>query len=162
MRNGFFYDTPIGAIGIAEVDGFISHVCFCGEQRVSFRRRNLVGFDVSETPLIQKTAAQLFEYFSGQRTQFCLPLLVNGTDFQRTVWNALQTIPFGETRCYQEVATQICNPKASRAVGMANHRNPLAIVIPCHRVIGRNGCLTGYAGGLPAKQYLLELEKRHA
>jgi methylated-DNA-[protein]-cysteine S-methyltransferase len=155
MKKMFFHDTPIGAIGIAEEDERISRVCFCGE-------KNLAGFEVCETPLIRKAVVQFEEYFSGKRRQFCLPLLLSGTDFQRAVWNALQTIPFGETRSYQEIAVLLGRPKASRGVGMANHHNPLAIVIPCHRVIGSDGSLTGYAGGLPAKQYLLELEKRHA
>ena len=115
-------------------------------------------FEIKETPLVKKTAAQLNEYFAGKRKVFDLPLKPEGTDFQRSVWQALLTIPFGETRSYREIAVQTGNPKACRAAGMANNRNPIVIIIPCHRVIGANGDLTGYGGGLDIKKYLLELE----
>ncbi len=111
-------------------------------------------------PMLQRTAAQLQEYFAGQRQQFDLELDFAGTDFQVQVWHALLTIPFGETRSYLDIATQLGNPKAVRAVGAANGRNPISIIAPCHRVIGSSGSLTGFAGGLPAKQYLLNLERR--
>lgn len=101
---------------------------------------------------------QLTEYFSGQRQEFDLQLAPSGTEFQLQVLSELQNIPFGETRSYQDVATAIARPKAVRAVGAANGRNPLPIVIPCHRVIGANGSLTGFGGGLPAKLWLLEHE----
>ena len=153
MKYVFFYETPIGFLGIAEENGAISHVRFKEEDRWA-------EFTVQETPLLQKAAAQLSDYFAGRRTCFDLPLAPSGTDFQKSVWAALQTIPFGETRSYKDIAVQIGRPKASRAVGMANNRNPLAVVVPCHRVIGQDGSLTGYAGGLPAKQYLLDLEKQ--
>ena len=109
-------------------------------------------------PVLLETERQLKEYFAGQRTSFTLALDVAGTDFQRKVWQALLTIPFGETRSYAEIARQIGRPKAMRAVGAANGRNPLSIVAPCHRVIGTNGRLTGFAGGLDTKAFLLELE----
>lgn len=111
------------------------------------------------TPLSDETARQLEEYFQGTRKTFDLPLRMNGTEFQKQVWEALLTIPYGETRSYSELAEQIGRPKAARAVGMANHRNPIAILVPCHRVIGKNGSLTGYAGGIDKKEMLLELEK---
>ncbi|WP_455922853.1 methylated-DNA--[protein]-cysteine S-methyltransferase [Pseudomonas putida] len=111
-------------------------------------------------PMLQRTAAQLQEYFAGQRQVFDLELDFAGTDFQVQVWHALLTIPFGETRSYLDIATQLGNPKAVRAVGAANGRNPISIIAPCHRVIGSSGSLTGFAGGLPAKQYLLNLERR--
>lgn len=161
MKNVFFYEYPAGMIGIAEnadspqEGSVICHVFFCTEKK-------LEGFTVNETPLIGKAAAQLSEYFDGKRKTFDLPLALQGTAFQISVWKALQSIPAGETRSYKDVAALIGNPKASRAVGMANNRNPIAIIIPCHRVIGKNGKLTGYAGGLPVKQYLLDLEKRFA
>ncbi len=101
---------------------------------------------------------ELEEYFQGKRREFDLPLSPEGTEFQRRVWAALREIPYGETRSYSEIAEQVGNPKAVRAVGMANHRNPIAIMIPCHRVIGKNGSLTGYAGGLSLKEKLLKLE----
>jgi methylated-DNA-[protein]-cysteine S-methyltransferase len=152
MKSVFFYDYPVGTIGIAEDRGAVCRVFFGGELM------SATSFDTVETPLIRKAAAQLMEYFDGKRGGFDLPLVLHGTDFQMSVWKALQTIPAGETRSYKEVAVMVGNPNASRAVGMANHRNPIAIIIPCHRVIGHNGSLTGYGGGLSIKQYLLELE----
>jgi methylated-DNA-[protein]-cysteine S-methyltransferase len=117
------------------------------------------GFVKAETPLIKKAAAQIEEYLDDKRKKFSLPLAMHGTEFQMDVWRALQTIPYGETRSYKEIAELINRPKAVRAVGMANHRNPISIIVPCHRVIGHNGSLTGYGGGLPLKQRLLELEQ---
>ncbi len=101
---------------------------------------------------------QLTEYFSGKRTDFTMPLAPSGTEFRMRVWEALCRIPYGETATYGEIATEIGNPAASRAVGMANHYNPIAIIIPCHRVIGSDGSLTGYGGGLGRKSLLLDLE----
>jgi len=155
MQNVFYYDYPIGEVGIAEDGGAISHVIFRGDNK-----KNLKDFAVAETPLIKKTAAQLTEYFAGKRTEFDLPLVPSGTEFQRSAWQALLTIPYGKTRSYGEIAAQIGNPKACRAVGMANNRNPIAIIIPCHRVIGSNGSLVGYGGGLDVKRFLLDLENR--
>jgi methylated-DNA-[protein]-cysteine S-methyltransferase len=112
-------------------------------------------------PVLLETERQLNEYLAGQLRRFSLPLdFPGGTEFQRKVWNALVTIPFGETRTYAQIAKQIGHPAAVRAVGAANGRNPLSIVAPCHRVIGTNGKLTGFAGGLEAKAFLLELESR--
>lgn len=110
--------------------------------------------------LLWQAAAELGEYFAGRRRDFSLPLAPRGTEFQQRVWSELQRIPCGETRTYGEIARAIGQPRACRAVGMANNRNPIAILIPCHRVIGRNGSLTGYAAGLTVKQQLLELERR--
>lgn len=109
-------------------------------------------------PILLAAAKQLGEYFAGERRSFDLELEFEGTDFQREVWNALRTIPYGQTRSYQQIAEQIGNPKACRAVGAANGRNRLAIVVPCHRVIGANGALTGFAAGMNAKSFLLNLE----
>ena len=109
-------------------------------------------------PVLVEAERQLEEYFAGQRKDFSLTLDVAGTPFQRKVWNALRTIPFGETRSYGQIAKQIGNPGAMRAVGAANGRNPVSIVVPCHRVIGSNGQLTGFGGGLDAKAFLLTLE----
>ncbi len=103
---------------------------------------------------------QLSEYFDGRRTTFELPLDVKGTEFQQAVWNQLLQIPYGETRSYGAIAKAVGKPSAARAVGMANHNNPIAIVIPCHRVVGQNGSLTGYAGGLHLKEQLLSIERR--
>ena len=115
--------------------------------------------DKENNPVVQQTIKELEEYFAGNRKVFTVPLDLRGTEFQKKVWEALREIPYGETRSYKEIAEKIGNPKASRAVGMANHRNPIGIVVPCHRVVGANGKLTGYAGGIPMKQALLELEK---
>ncbi|MDR1132749.1 MAG: methylated-DNA--[protein]-cysteine S-methyltransferase [Synergistaceae bacterium] len=153
MKNVFHYDFPIGKVGIAEKDDSISLVFFEGRENVS-------GYERAETPLIKKAARQLDEYFAGTRTGFDLPLSLNGTEFQLSVWSALLTIGYGETRSYKDIAAQIGKPHAVRAVGGANHRNPVAIIVPCHRVIGHNGSLTGYGGGLHVKQFLLDLEKK--
>ncbi len=155
MKNVHFYTFPAGRIGIAEERGAIIRVSFGGEN-------SFAGLTAAETPLIRTAAGQLGEYFAGERAAFDLPLDLRGTEFQIAVRRALLTIPFGETRGYREVAVQIGNPKACRAVGMANNRNPVAIIVPCHRVIGRSGGLTGYGGGLSVKEHLLGLEKRHA
>lgn len=114
----------------------------------------------AQQPLLVKAEKQLAEYFAGKRKVFDLPLDFAGTDFQKDVWAALLTIPFGETRSYAQIAKQVGRPKAVRAVGAANGKNPVSIVTPCHRVIGANGTLTGFAGGLEAKEILLRLEGR--
>ncbi len=111
------------------------------------------------SPVFQKTVVQLSEYFNGMLTSFDLPLKMQGTAFQKKVWAALEEIPYGETISYKKLATRIGNPKASRAVGLANGKNPISIIVPCHRVIGANGDLVGYGGGLRRKAQLLELEK---
>ena len=114
---------------------------------------------MQETSLIQTAASQLQEYLDGKRREFSLPLLLEGTPFQKAVWKALLDIPYGETRSYRDIAETIGNPKAVRAVGMANNRNPISFIVPCHRVIGADGSLVGYGGGLALKQQLLDLEK---
>ena len=116
------------------------------------------GAQMRTTPLLRRAAAQLDEYFSGRRKQFELPLSLHGTAFQLACWNALCDIPYGETRSYADIARQIGRPAACRAVGRANGRNPLSIFVPCHRVIGASGQLTGYGGGLDKKEALLRLE----
>ncbi len=112
-------------------------------------------------PVLQQTQRQLAEYFEGSRRTFDIALDAQGTEFQQAVWQALCTIEYGQTRSYASIARQIDRPKAMRAVGAANGRNPISIIVPCHRVIGANGQLTGFAGGLDSKRYLLELEQRH-
>lgn len=155
MKYVSFYESPVGLIGIAEERGAICRVFFSVE-------RLLPGFEITETPLIYEAIAQLTAYFRGERTSFNLPLDLHGTKFQQSVWNALCTIPSGEVRSYKDVATMVGNSKACRAVGMANHNNPIVIIVPCHRVVGQNGALTGYGGGIPIKKYLLDLEKHRA
>lgn len=144
-----YYDSPFGLVKIGVEDGLV----------LSVRRCDIPEEVPSPTPLSDLAAAQLAEYFSGQRTAFDLPLDPRGTPFQCSVWNKLLTIPYGKMRSYQDIAIAIGNPKAVRAVGMACNRNPIWIVIPCHRVVGANQKLTGYTGGLDMKQRLLELEK---
>jgi methylated-DNA-[protein]-cysteine S-methyltransferase len=154
MKYCWYYDYPFCKVGIAEEDGSICQVFF-DNGKVSMGD----GYEMRETNLIKKTAAQLAEYFNGKRKNFTIPLAPQGTAFQIKVWEALQKIPYSETRSYGEIATMIGNPKASRAVGMANHNNPIVIIIPCHRVIGHDGSLTGFGGGLELKRRLLELER---
>ena len=155
MKNVWYYDFPTGTMGIAQENDAITHIFF--KDLGSFD-----GYEIKETQLIKRTAMEIEEYFAGKRRSFDIPLSMSGTDFQRLVWKALQTIPFGETRSYKDIAIQIGNPKACRAVGMANNKNPVAIVVPCHRVIGHDGSMTGYAGGINVKEYLLDVEKRNA
>lgn len=142
----YTYDTPIGLLSICANEEAILQVRF-GEAECT-----------KETPLIWEAHAQLTEYFDGYRKKFNLPLQVAGTEFQKKVWGALCKIPYGKTICYRELAKLVGNPKAARAVGMANNRNVLPILIPCHRVIGADGSLTGYAGGLSVKEKLLAIE----
>ena len=138
--------TPVGTLC----------VCSDGEAVTGIR------FGAGETnggcPVTGQARQQLTEYFAGQRREFDLPLAPAGTDFQRRVWELLREIPFGETVTYGDLARRLGNPRAARAVGMACNRNPIAIVVPCHRVVGSTGSLTGYAGGLDAKAFLLKLE----
>lgn len=154
MKNIFYYDSTIGRIWIAEKDNIITDVYFGEEIEIN-------GWQLKETDLLKEAGKQLKEYFDGKRKNFELPLAPRGTEFQQKVWKALQEIPYGETRSYGEIAKRIGNSKAARAVGMANNRNPISILIPCHRVIGANGKLVGYGGGLHIKEYLLKLEKEH-
>jgi methylated-DNA-[protein]-cysteine S-methyltransferase len=151
MDNGFCYQTPLGKIVIIENGQAITGVIF-GEVLPE-------GVNCRETALIKRASQELQEYLAGTRESFDLPLQPEGTDFQQKVWKALQEIPYGAVCSYQDIARAIGNDKACRAVGGANNKNPIAIIIPCHRVIGANGSLVGYGGGLPLKRKLLELEK---
>ncbi|MDR0495027.1 MAG: methylated-DNA--[protein]-cysteine S-methyltransferase [Treponema sp.] len=154
-QNVFFYRINGIDIGIGEERGAITGVFFGHNPPAAFTN----GYAKAETPLIKKTAVQIDEYLAGKLKEFSLPLALHGTEFQKAVWQALQAIPYGETRSYKDIAAAIGKPKAVRAVGMANNRNPVVIIVPCHRVIGHDGSLTGYGGGLPLKQRLLELEQ---
>ena len=151
MKTARILQTRLGEIGLAENEGAITNIFF----------RNTVmprDYLMAETPLLNEAGRQLTEYFEGGRRDFDLPLSPEGTEFERQVWDALLTIPFGQVRSYKDIAVQIGRPKACRAVGRANGLNPIGIVIPCHRVIGADGRLTGYAGGLEFKEALLQLE----
>lgn len=152
--------SPVGVLTLVARDDRLAAVLWEQERANRVRLGELLRDD--EHPLLQQTALQLDEYFAGQRRHFELKLDFAGTAFQREVWAALLTIPFGETRSYGDIARQIGKPSAVRAVGAANGRNPLSIIAPCHRVIGASGSLTGFAGGLQAKQFLLALEGRQS
>jgi len=146
-------DSPVGKLRLVAEDGFLTELRFGGEPAV-------IDGDIEENRLLDEAERQLGEYFCGARRQFDLPLRMKGTAFQLEDWEALREIPYGETVTYGEIARRIGRPKASRAVGIANHNNPISIIVPCHRVIGSNGKLTGYGGGLNVKQQLLELEQK--
>ena len=152
--SSYLCPSPIGPLTLVEEDGALAAVRFHPDLP-----RDAASFALPSTPLLRQAAAELREYFAGQRRQFTVPLAPKGTPFQQKVWKALQEIPYGETRSYKEIAIAAGNEKACRAVGLANNRNPLPIFIPCHRVVGSDGKLVGYAGGLDVKTFLLELEK---
>jgi methylated-DNA-[protein]-cysteine S-methyltransferase len=148
--------SPVGTLTLVASDKGLAAILWEND-RPGRVRLNIAGQD-RKHPVLLETERQLKEYFAGTRKRFKVKLDFNGTDFQKQVWKALLTIPFGETRSYVQIARQIGNPKAVRAVGAANGRNPISILAPCHRVIGANGKLTGFAGGLDAKAHLLALE----
>ena len=150
MRAQWKMEAPFGEIWLAEADGMLTHVVF---------HSWLQNIPVEKTMLLAEAERQLSEYFAGKRREFDLPLAPEGTAFQLSVWQALRTIPYGHTCSYGEIAEKIGNPKAASVVGMANNKNPISIIVPCHRVIGANGALTGYGGGIDIKKFLLELEK---
>lgn len=149
-------DSPIGRLTLVATDEGLAGILWEND-RPRRVRLNIEAED-KRHPVLIETERQLKEYFAGQRKEFAVKLDLAGTAFQRKVWNALLTIPFGETRSYGQIARQIGNPDAVRAVGAANGRNPVSIIAPCHRVIGSTGKLTGFAGGLDAKAHLLALE----
>lgn len=154
MENTYFYESKIGLIMIKENNKKIREIHFNKEEI----RKDL---ESNKSPLIKETIEQLEEYLQGKRKSFDIPLDPKGTEFQKSVWNELLKIPYGETCSYGEIAKRIGNPKAARAIGMANNRNPISIVIPCHRVIGASGKLVGYGGGIAIKEKLLNLEKEN-
>ena len=151
-----FYQSPFGLIRICKTGGFLTRVEFF-EQSPESKQSQSESIQISNS-LLKDASSQLGEYFEGRRQKFDLPLKPHGTEFQRSAWESLLSIPYGETRSYLQQAEYIHNPKAIRAIGQANSRNPIQIIIPCHRVIAKNGSLTGYAGGLKRKKRLLELE----
>lgn len=151
--------SPIGVLTLIASDDGLVAVLWPDDAPGRVRLGPLA--DTPDHPVLIQTERELEDYFAGRRTLFSVPLDMRGTDFQRSVWQALLTIPFGATRSYAEIAQQIGRPTATRAVGAANGRNPISIIAPCHRVIGSNGSLTGFAGGLEAKRYLLGLERGH-
>ncbi|WP_312429628.1 methylated-DNA--[protein]-cysteine S-methyltransferase [Lacrimispora sp.] len=150
MKHTAYIKTALGPIEICEVDGFITELLFVKDTHEIQEEQ--------KTPLLENAEKQINEYLDGTSRGFDLPLAAKGTEFQKTVWEALHKIPYGETRSYKQVAEMIGRPDASRAVGMANGKNPILILTPCHRVVGSDGKLTGYAAGLKIKEQLLELE----
>lgn len=153
MQIVYFYEGAIGRYALQETDGYLTRM-WVG---------NRIGLvpeqaEIKETSLLHEAKKQLDAYFAGQLKLFTLPLMPEGTNFQREVWKALTTIPYGETITYGQLAEKVGNVKAARAVGMANGRNPLPVFIPCHRVVGTGGKLTGYTGGLDIKVKLLKVE----
>lgn len=150
MRYELLVESPVGILTMKSDGDNLTELCF-GDHRE--------GLDAC--PVLAHAAEQLAEYFSGSRREFSVPLKAEGTEFQRAVWAALRTIPYGTTATYADIARTVGNEKACRAVGGANNRNPIAIIVPCHRVIGSKGTLIGYAGGIEVKEYLLRLEDKH-
>lgn len=158
----YFYKTmksPVGELKMVASDNGLAAILWENDDPKRVHLENLI--ENKTHPILLESEKQLQAYFAGKRKSFALNLDFHGTEFQKKVWTALLTIPFGETRSYQQIATQIGNPKASRPVGAANSKNPISIIAPCHRVIGSSGKLTGFAGGLEVKAYLLDFEQKH-
>ena len=153
MKTTYTINSPIGVLCLKEEEGYLVGLQLDHSKAPSSQ---------APSPLLKEAATQLKEYFEGTRTTFHLPLRAEGTVFQKKVWIALQDIPYGETRSYGDIAKVIGQPKASRAVGGANNRNPIMIIVPCHRVVGVNGAMVGFGAGIEVKQYLLDLERRGA
>lgn len=145
------FDSVIGRIVVEDDGSFVTRV---------YVDNTFVGTG-DKSRLFTVTKTQLEEYFCGKRREFDIPLKLNGTEFQKTVWNALLTVPYGKTASYKDIAALIGKPKAARAVGGANNKNPIMIIVPCHRVVGANGSLTGYAYGTDIKQKLLDIEMKN-
>lgn len=165
MRCTRFMTAPVGTLGIVATEEAVVRIFFAGAETGPGPEPEQPGAAAKALPasppaaaLLSEAVRQIEEYFAGTRRTFDFPTAPEGTAFQRAVWEALRRIPYGQTRTYRQIAEAIGRPAACRAVGMANHRNPIAIVIPCHRVVGADGSLTGYAGGLEVKARLLELE----
>ena len=147
MDYAAYYESPLGWIEVKGNDIGIISIFFVDEQGPS-----------CENPLVAQCVKELEEYFQNKRTVFTVPLCAQGTDFQKRVWTALRTVPYGKTASYLDMANEIGNPKAVRAIGGANSKNPISIIVPCHRIIGKNGTLVGYEGGLWRKEWLLKHE----
>ncbi|QPC46131.1 methylated-DNA--[protein]-cysteine S-methyltransferase [Mangrovibacillus cuniculi] len=158
MKLFTLYHSPIGILAVEQEDNIVIALHLEGSEFVQTTTDSVRN---DQDPLLKEVVAQLEEYFRGERIIFNFPFESEGTEFQSDVWGILEQIPYGETRSYLEVATAIQKPKAVRAVGQANRRNPLPIIVPCHRVVGKNNSLTGYAGNqVDKKEYLLNLERK--
>jgi O-6-methylguanine DNA methyltransferase len=162
MEKAYIYKTNLGRFLMLEDGTAITGLELIIEEEDELTNEQiLVGYEVSETDRIKEAAMQLFEYLDGVRKTFDIKINPQGTEFQKKVWQALRAIPYGETRTYKQIAEAVGNPKASRAVGMANNKNPIICIIPCHRVIGANGKLVGFACGLDVKEKLLRIENKN-
>lgn len=155
MRVHTVIDSPIGPLTLVAEEGALAGLYMDNQRHLP----PIETFGEPDPEPLRMTVTQLDEYFAGQRTDFDMPLALGGTPFQRSVWNALCQIPYGETVTYRQLAEQIGRPTAIRAVGLANGKNPISIIVPCHRVIGSNGDLTGYGGGVHRKRHLLDYEQ---
>lgn len=155
MKDYCYYQSPIGKLLLIGADNLLEELHFPSD----LSKINIADDWQQDEHSFQQALLQLDEYFAGSRQQFDLQIAPRGTAFQQSVWAELRKIPFGQTASYGEIAQRIGNPKACRAVGLANAKNPLPIIVPCHRVIGKNGALTGFGGGLQLKQQLLDLER---
>jgi len=154
MKKVFFYETPLGKIALCEEKNFLTNLFFN-------TTTNFSDCEEKESPLLKETFSQLEKYFSGKLKTFDIPLAPVGTDFMKKIWLELQKIPYGEIKTYGEIARLIKNPKASRAVGNANGKNPIPIIIPCHRIISSDGSIGGFSAGLKIKKKLLTLENQN-
>lgn len=170
MAESCLYNSPIGVLKISEDEGNITNLSMysksedstcCAELQQNQQSIHCSGQGAQQqcSGLLAEASRQLDEYFQGQRKQFDLPIDYKGTPFQEKVWKELRSIPYGETRSYEDIAIGVGSPKAVRAVGQANHRNPILLLIPCHRVIHKNGDISGFACGIETKKYLLDLER---
>ena len=153
MKKVFYYETSIGKIGLAEEHGFLTNLYF-------MNMKQPLNAKLYETEILKEASIQLNEYLHGKIKEFDLPLNPSGTDFQQTVWSELLNIPYGQTKSYKDIALEIGCKTSYRAVGNANNKNPIPIIIPCHRVISSEGKISGYIGGESIKTKLLELEKQ--
>lgn len=151
-------DSPIGPLTLIADDGGLTHVLFATNPLTDLGLRAADVPEVPEDPVLRRAANQLDEYFAGDRTEFDVPLHIEGNNFEVDAWNAMTTIPYGETISYGEQSEIAGHPGAFQAIGAANGRNPIAIIVPCHRVVGADGSLVGFGGGLPLKRQLLDLE----
>lgn len=150
------YDSPVGELTLVASDAGLQAIWWPDDVRAL-----PIGERDDNHAVLVRAATELDEYFSGQRQEFSVPLDPVGTDFQRSAWEVLRTIPYGQTISYGEQARRLGDPRKARAVGAANGRNPISIIVPCHRVVGSSGKLTGFAGGMDAKHWLLEFERAH-
>lgn len=153
MISGKYIETEVGRLLLtAEEDSIVGLTS----------GKAMSGIELGTNPVLERAAAEIMEYFAGERREFTVPVKTGGTPFQEKVWKALKQIPFGETRSYGQIAEAVGSPRGARAVGMACNRNPILLLIPCHRVVGSTGKLVGFGGGLPMKERLLALESQTA